>query len=255
MKSIPLIAVKPLSSVRVLSYRITLVALIWLVTACGSSNDDAENNQSAEIDLHIFAGTVSTPKGIAEPFVSLKSPDGMVSETAVDEFGRFNLTSAQSGDRYLMRANLGNDNYIYSFAFLTGSTGNRQNIHSYTDLVARSWFADQGQNINSVFDSDASIDNFPTDETISAIDTNVQAIVSDVLQVYSLENISLSTADYDATDTGVDRFLNENPVIIKDNRATIVVNDPNTNLQATAVDRVRLNTSFCLLYTSPSPRD
>lgn len=192
----------------------------------------------------MLAGTVSTPTGIAEPFVTLKSPDGIISETSIDELGRFSLNSAQPGDRYLMRADLGNDNYIYSFAFLPESTGNRQNIHSYTDLVARTWFADQGLNINSVYDSSAGIDNFPSRETIRAIDTNVQAIVSDVLQVYSLENVSLFTADYNAIDTGIDRFLNENPVIIKDNRATIVVNDPNTNLQATAVDRVRLNTSF-----------
>lgn len=231
---------------RAIRSTVIVLTVAWHLTACnGSHNDDS--NLIEEPAAPLFAGTVSTPKGIAEPVVTLKAPDGTRVETPVDASGRFSLTSDQSGvrqgDQYLMRVDLGNDNYIYSFAYLPALT-NRQNIHSYTDLVARSWFADQGQDIHSVFASAADIDNFPAIETISAIDTNVQAIVSDVLQVYGLENTNLSSADYEATDTGIDRFLNENPVIIRGNRATIIVNDPNTNLQATAVDHVRLNTSF-----------
>lgn len=237
------------SSIRLISGTAVLLASAGIVSACGGgSGNENETDNISSVALPVFAGTVSTPKGIAEQLVTFKSPEGIVSEAPVDESGRFQLPSAQSGtqsgDRYLMRADLGNGNYIYSFAYLSASSNNRQNIHSYTDLVARTWFADQGQNINSVFASSSGIENFPTREIISAIDTNVQAIVSDVLQVYGLEDVVLSTAEYDATDTGIDRFLNENPVIIKDNRATIVVNDPNTNLQATAVDRVRLNTTF-----------
>lgn len=237
------------SSIRLISGTAVLLASVGIVTACGGgSGNENEIGNISNVALPVFAGTVSTPKGIAEPLVTFKSPDGMISEAPVDESGQFQLPGAlsgtQSGDRYLMRADLGNGNYIYSFAYLSDSSNNRQNIHSYTDLVARTWFADQGQNIDSVFASGAGIENFPAREIISAIDINVQAIVSDVLQVYGLEDVVLSTAEYEATDTGIDRFLNENPVIIKDNRATIVVNDPNTNLQATAVDRVRLNTTF-----------
>ena len=160
-------------------------------------------------------------------------------------------------DRYLMRADLGNGEYLYSIAHLPAAQANRQNIHSYTDLVARTWFADQGLNINSVFDSNAGIDNFPSKALTDNIDSQIQSIISDVASVYGLADISLSTADYDASDTGIDRFLDENPVIIQNSRATIIVNDPLTNLQSIAVNRVPLQTTFSEIDVTPpeQPQD
>jgi len=219
-----------------------------LLSACGGGGD----NSAAVNQLPpAFSGTISTPRGIAEPIIELRSPEGELKEVPVDELGQFSLEDIQTGARYLMRANLGNNNFLYSIAHLSEVTANRQNIHSYTDLVARTWFADQGLNINSVFTSAASIENFPSSETISGIDANIQAIVSDALEVYGLTDVSLSSAAYTAIDTGIDRFLNENPVIIRNNRATIIVNDPQTNLQAVAVNRVALQTTFGEIDTIP----
>ena len=219
-----------------------------LLSACGGGGD----NSAAVSQLPpAFSGTISTPRGIAEPIIELRSPEGELKEVPVDELGQFSLDDIQIGARYLMRANLGNNNFLYSIAHLSEVTANRQNIHSYTDLVARTWFADQGLNINSVFTSAASIENFPSSETISGIDANIQAIVSDALEVYGLTDVSLSSAAYAAIDTGIDRFLNENPVIIRNNRATIIVNDPQTNLQAVAVNRVALQTTFGEIDTIP----
>ena len=219
-----------------------------LLSACGGGGD---NSATVSQPLPAFSGTISTPRGIAEPIIELRSPEGELKEVPVDELGQFSLEDIQTGARYLMRANLGNNNFLYSIAHLSEVTANRQNIHSYTDLVARTWFADQGLNINSVFTSAASIENFPSSETISGIDANIQAIVSDALEVYGLTDVSLSSAAYAAIDTGIDRFLNENPVIIRNNRATIIVNDPQTNLQAVAVNRVALQTTFGEIDTIP----
>ena len=225
--------------------------LLVLVSVCLVSACDSSDSSSVIADAPLFSGTISTPRGIAQRSISLKSPDGNFSEAAVDEFGNFIPQPAATGDRFLMRADLGNDNFLYSIAHLTDETENRQNIHSYTDLVARTWFADLGLDINSVFASRAGIDNFPDVDGINTIDANIQAIVSDVLQVYGLSDVSLSNSAYEKNDTGIDRFLNENPVIIRDNRATIIVNDPLTNLQATAVNRVQLNTSFGVTDITP----
>lgn len=227
---------------------LVFVFSVCFVSACDSSGS---GNDNIVADIPLFAGTISTPRGIAQRSIELKSPDGSVSEATVDELGGFIPETAAIGDRFLMRADLGNGNFLYSIAHLTEETSNRQNIHSYTDLVARTWFADLGLDINSVFASRAGIDNFPTREAIDTTDANIQAIVSDVLQVYGLSDVSLSSSAYEKTDTGIDRFLNENPVIIRDNRATIIVNDPLTNLQATAVNRVPLNTSFGEIDITP----
>ncbi len=230
---------------RLLQALVPTACALTLISACNGSSDGITSGSAAaeSTEPAFFSGTVSTPRGITEQVISLKSPDGSISQTAVDELGRFTIETT-TADRYLLRADLGNDNYLYSVAHLTDPVANRKNIHSYTDLVARTWFADLGLDIDSVFASSAGIENFPDEQTISLIDTNVQAIVSDVMQAYGLADASLATDDFAANDTGVDRFLNENPVIIRDNRATIIVNDPMTNLQATAVDRVRLITSF-----------
>ena len=104
------------------------------------------------------------------PEVFLKNPAGERFSAEIDESGRFQLPEAMTDDRYLMRADLGNGEYLYSIAHLSAAQANRQNVHSYTDLVARSWFADQGLNINSVFDSNAGIDNFPSETLTDTID-------------------------------------------------------------------------------------
>ena len=223
-----------------------LTGTLALLAGCGG-----DGSSDSAIPLPAFSGTISTPRGVAEQIIELKSPDGDLEELSIDELGQFSLENIQTGERYLMRASLGNNNFLYSFAFLANDTANIQNIHSYTDLVARTWFADQGLDINFEFSSASSIENFPSSETISTIDANVQSIVSDALEVYGLADISLSNASYTAVDTGIDRFLNENPVIIRNNRATIIVNDPQTNLQAVAVNRVALQTTFGEPDTTP----
>ena len=225
---------------------IAVTSAVLLILAGCDSNDN-----SASSSLPAFSGTVSTTKGIATATVEMKTPDGTILDAVVDDSGQYSLDQVTTNDGYLMRVSLGNGNYLYSIAHIDDVTANRQNIHSYTDLVARTWFADQRRNIDSVFASSAGIENFPTAEVINTIDANVQAIVSDVLEVYGLSGTNLSTASYQAIDTGVDRFLNENPVIIKNNRATIIVNDPQTNLQTVAVNRVALQTTFGENDTTP----
>ncbi len=231
--------------------RIALIfftAFFFAVTAsCGGDS----GNGSSRTVVPLFAGTVSISSGIAEQVVTFKNPAGELFTAAINDRGGFTLPSASQDDRYLMRIDLGNSNYLYSIAHLPLVNGNRQNIHSYTDLVARTWFADLGLDINSVFASGAGIDNFPGADEIATIAANIQAIVSDVLEVYGLTDVTLSSADYEATDTGIDRFLNENPVIIKNNRATIIVNDPQTNMQSIAVNRVALQTTFGETDTTP----
>jgi len=219
-----------------------------ILSGCGSTSDSDSIVTSTP---PAFSGTISTSRGIAEQLIELKASDGELKEVSVDELGQYSLADIQPGTSYLMRASLGNNNFMYSIAHLSEASGNRQNIHSYTDLVARTWFADQGLDINFVFTSDNSIENFPASETIDAIDANVQAIVSDALEVYGLADVSLSRDAYEADDTGIDRFLNENPVIIRNNRATIIVNDLQTNLQSVAVNRVELQTTFGETDTTP----
>ena len=225
----------------------TLPLIIAFLTVAACSSDDSQINVEPE---PLFAGTVSTPQ-LAEQTVFLKSPTGEITTVGIDAEGVFTVPDAMTDDQYLMRVDLGNDNYLYSIAHLLEQEGNRQNIHSYTDLTARTWFADQQLDINSVFTSAAGIDNFPPVESVNSIDTNLQAVVSSVLEVYGLESVNLSNANYLASDTGIDRFLNENPVIIKGTRATIIVNDPQTNIQSIAVNQVALQTTFSDIDITP----
>jgi len=222
------------------------LAKILFVSAAlyGCDGNNSSNNSGTGLLPGItdatFSGTVSTTQALAENTVYLKTPQGAVQSLELDETGQFSLSDGTLSDRYLMRVDLGNNNYLYSIAHLTLETGNRQNIHSYSDLTARSWFADQGQDIDFIFSNDASIENFPEADEYLSIDSNIQSIVSDVLQVYGLTEVNLSSASYEATDIGIDRFLNENQVVIRGLRATILVNDPQTNMQSVAVNQVAL---------------
>jgi len=228
------------------SLKLQHLAKILFVSAALYACDGNNNNNNSGTSLlpgitdSTFSGTVSTTQALAENTVYLKTPQGAVQSLDLDETGQFSLNDDALSDRYLMRVDLGNNNYLYSIAHLTLETGNRQNIHSYSDLTVRSWFADQGQDIDFIFSNDAGIENFPEADEYLSIDSNIQSIVSDVLQVYGLTEVNLSSASYEATDIGIDRFLNENQVVIRGLRATILVNDPQTNMQSVAVNQVAL---------------
>jgi len=218
---------------RLLASTLLLCTTLYGCNGDSGGDTDLTNTDSLVPANAAFSGTVSTAKGLAEPTVFLKTPQGETQSVELDNTGQFFLPEGAADESYLMRANLGNGNFLYSIAHLSLESGNRQNIHSYTDLAARSWFADQGQDINFAFTNGAGIENFPEAEEFQMADVN------------------LSSASYEASDTGVDRFLNENKVIIDNNRATIVVNDPQTFMQATAVNQVALQTTFGVTDTSP----
>jgi len=227
--------------IRQLFLAVLLVAVIT-ITACDGDNNNVGHNSGTTTAT--LTGTVSTDKPLAVAEVAIRSLNGNTYNVPINEDGTYAFDAPLQDNRYLLRVDLGNDDFLYAVSHFDSSTTNIQNIHSYSDLVARTWFTDLNLQVKSVFSGNGGFDVLPSAEPLNALEANVQAIVSEVMLKYALSDISLFNSQFLANGTGMDRFLTENPVFIDNRTATIIFNDPITNLQTVAVDRVPLLTTF-----------
>ncbi len=230
------------------------LAIIVLATvglnACGGGGDGVDDGGGGIIGTGYIQGTVGSERMLAESGVSIKAAGGERTIATIGNDGRFAETAVIGDSPYLMRVDLGNGNYRYSIGHKVGD-GTKQNIHSYTDATARNWFAQNGQNIDSVFDSEAPLSNMPTAVQYADAFNALTNIVGPVTQDYNLAGVDLATVDFTANDTGVDAFLNQNPVIINNGQITIIINDPNSNTQSIATDNLSLGTDLLAADTTP----
>jgi len=213
---------------------------VFTLTACEGGNNNGSNNSATTT----LTGTVSTDKPLAVAEVAIRTLSGATYSVPIDDNGSYSFATPLQDNRYMLRVDLGNDDFLYAVSHFDSSSINIQNIHSYSDLVARTWFTDLSLTAESVFEGNGGFDVLPSDEPLQALEANVQAIVSDVMLKYDLSDVSLFNSEFQASGTGMDRFLTENPVFIDNGAATIIFNDPITNLQTVAVDRVPLLTTF-----------
>ena len=120
-----------------------------------------------------------------------------------------------------------------------------QNVHAYSDLAIRNWFATQGLDIEAAFSSAGPIANLPSASDIAAIDAQILSLLRESLSAYGLSGTNLSTVSFDSDDLGVDRFLDRNPALININGSvTIIVTEPNDDTQAIVSAGLPINTDL-----------
>jgi len=234
---------------RLLRGTLTAVVLGAALVSCGGGGDG--NGDSGELigTGVMLRGTVSTNRVLANNSVDVKASTGEVTNIAVGENGRF--ASRVMGDGpFLMRVDLGNADFLYGLGF-TGTTGEvDQNIHSYTDAVVRNLLANNGQDADSVFEQVASMTGITNKSQVDEVTASMLGIVGLVLDEYGVDGVDLQTASFDANDTGVDRFLDNNPVLINNGQITIIINDPTTNTQSVAASDIDLATDLTAADTA-----
>ena len=193
-----------------------------LLASCGGgdSGDSGAQGSGGIIGTGVrLEGTASSPTQFASNDIEVKSQTGEKSLAPIGNRGRFQLAQLNGSGPYLLRASTANNEFLYSIGYPQADGTLAQNIHSYTDAAARNWFASNGLDIDSAFIGEAPIEQLPPQATLQRISNSLESIVSNALAEYNLPNIDLSTVSFEADDSGVDLFLDSNPVII--NNGTI----------------------------------
>ncbi|MFK8078998.1 MAG: fibronectin type III domain-containing protein [Granulosicoccus sp.] len=182
-----------------------------------------------------FKGTVSERKQLASLDIEIRAQSGERFTALISVDGQYSVESASGSGPWLLRSNLGNNEYRYGIAYASGIA----NVHSYTDVVLRSWFLKEHglDDLDTAFDADGQISVFPNAEQFFDLAENYFALVDLVLQNYNLSGSQLLNEEFRADGSGIDRYLNLNPVLIDGRRVTLIRTDPDNNTQtATTID-------------------
>lgn len=226
----------PMNNPRLRCRRLLGIAVVSvLLASCegGSGSGDANSGGAGTtggggiIGTGIrLEGTASSVRRFASNNVEIKARSGEKASAEIGATGRFQTSMVGGEGPFLLRADMGNNEYLYSIGHKNADGTLTQNIHSYTDVAARNWFASNGMDIDAAFTGNVPILELPNALTATSIINGFLAIVSDVLFEYDIPDTNLATVSYDANNTGVDFFLRNNPVLINNGAITILVTDP-----------------------------
>lgn len=220
---------------------IAIATLTAVLSACSSGGNDDGGIIGTGIMLD---GTTSSTRTYASNDIEIKARSGERSTAAIANTGRFSATEVKGDGPYLLRADLGNGDYLYGIGHDDGTGSVRRNIHSYTDAAVRNWFATNGLDVDGAFAGTQAITSLPTEAEIDGILNSLFAIVAAVLGDYNLSETNLATTSYDANDTGVDLYLDSNPVLVNNGNITIIVTDQDTLTLTQASTNVPLTTDL-----------
>lgn len=224
----------------------TLAATV-LLSACGGGSDGGApslidiGNEGGIIGTGV-EGTVTTKRVFAQSDVQIKSQSGEVVSAAIADNGRFSATDLAGTGPYLMRVDLGNDNSYFAIAH--GTENITQNIHAFSDVAIRNWFATNGADVESAFNSSGAIAQLPTAAQINEINASIRSLIESSLETYGLGGVDLQTVSFDADNTGIDRFLDRNTVLVTNGSITIIIQDDGTDTIGTVSNDLPINTDL-----------
>ena len=204
---------------------------VLLVFSTGCTLQDPEHDESGTIGTGIiFRGTVSEPIQLANNQVQIRAQSGERSTATIAPDGQYVADSVAGSGPWVLRSDLGNGSFRYSIAYSSGIA----NVHSYTDVVIRSWFLQQYglSDLSAAFDAAEALPAYPTAAQFSAQAQQYEELVGLVLVDYNLTGPELFNDEFRTDNSGIDRFLDLNPVVVDGRQATFVRTDPGNNTQS-----------------------
>lgn len=246
-----------------------LLFTILLMTACGGGGDGGSSDPGTGGELigTGMHGTAATGEAIANASIRIKSQSGVVVTTTTNAQGKFESpevkeanASTQRGP-YLLQIDQGDGEYLYSIAHVMNaetidadSAEITINIHPFTDLIVRNWFAQNNVDIDAAIIGTDAIDELPTAAQIASISDEFLNIVTRVLgENGASTEADLLAEEFDADQTGFDQFLDNSQVIINNNTINVVINQPNivNGIQNNIILDVSLDYDFTTVNDSP----
>ncbi|ASJ71959.1 fibronectin type III domain-containing protein [Granulosicoccus antarcticus] len=209
-----------------------LLLLLAMASLVGC-NFEEPSDESGVVGTGItFRGTISEQQQLADNEIEIRAQSGERTTAIIGNDGQYSAEGALGSGPWLIRSSLGNDNYHYGVAYPEAIA----HIHSYTDVVLRSWFLGRYDisDIDAAFESADTLPELPSADQFTDLAGLYLRLVEFVLEDYGLTGKQLLSEPFRADDTGVDLFLDLNPVFVDENggrQITIVITDPASKIQ------------------------
>ena len=231
------------------------LATLLILSGCGSSGSGEPVAKTGPLNGEIdgtgtyltpieFTGKAAIGAALAGQNVKVKTLSGLSVSTTTNSNGDFKTPAIDkelkaSQRSYLLSVTTPDNKNLFSIAFRSRSTtlnnDNDQvfvNIHPFTDLMIRYWFAQEGLDINQIMDADSAINRLPSIEEFSALSDQFLALLENALSANSVQETQINSgADLLSAPFSIgdafDQFLDNTQVTIVNGRATITAQDPN----------------------------
>lgn len=218
----------------------TLLLVSSLAGCDGGGDGDPDESPIPVISGTGITGAVPSGVQLANRQIQVRSFDGVRSTSEIGSDGKYTV-DANGNEPFMLKVDLGNGEAHYAVTYANDPV---QNVHSYSDLAARNWFGAQGLNIDTAFESSDDLQIASGNSELTLLKSSISNLVKPSLEEYGLGGTNLSTVNFIANKIGVDDFLNRNPVIINNGNITIIVTQPDTNLQTAVTSNLNLATDL-----------
>lgn len=212
-----------------------VLAALFLLSACSSEPDDDDGVIGTGV---VLRGTASENKQFASNTLDVRAQSGERSNGQIGSDGQYSIASVTGAGPWLLRSNLGNNEYRFGIAH--GATV--AHVHSYTDATLRNWFLrEQGvSDLNIVFEDSTSTVRFPTEQEFTSDALQLFDFVALAIDSYQLTPSQLLNESFRADDTGIDSFLDNNPLVLDNQSITILLTDPVSLTQSRSTASIQL---------------
>jgi len=237
-----IIAAKCSATSRSLILRLLVLSSLLAITlglgACSSSDPDDVIIGTGIV----LKGTASENRQFANNEVDVRAQSGEASVGIIAQDGQYLADKVTGTGPWLVRSDLGNNEYRFGIAFGRDVA----HIHSYTDITLRNWFLREHsvQDINSVFEDENNELEFPTKQVFQTLALQLLAYIDLAIESYELEPQQLLNDEFRADNTGIDLFLDRNPVVLSNQTIEILLTDPTTETQSVNQPGLTLGDEF-----------
>lgn len=211
-----------------------LIVSTSLLVGCGrGGKDNSSSNKTSNSTGISLSGTAATGAPIASAIITLKDKNGSLKTAVTGTDGKYSFDITGMAAPFLLKVPLGQSS-LYGAATSSGTV----NIHPFTDLIIRNWYADQGSDVDSAFESAGDLPSPPTADDIASRETAVRNILSTWMQQEGVDasSFNLITSSFDADKSGFDEVLEYTEVDINAaGLVTVSCTDPATGIGNTMV--------------------
>jgi len=196
--------------------------LLACVLALSSCSGSSENGEEGGIVGTGIIGVASEPRSLASNAVEIKAFSGERFSAELDSDKRYRVADLKGEGPWVVRTTLDVNDYHYSIAYEKTIT----NINSYSDVVLRNWFARANLDIDASFAGVQAFAALPSQNEFLATADSLFALVGLVLDSYGVLGSQILSGNFLADDTGIDDFIDKNPVIVDGEFISILLTDP-----------------------------
>ncbi len=227
-----------------------ILSFITLLSACGGGGggggDEAPQPQPQPQSV-LLSGMVSANQPISDAVVTARGVNGELVEATTDSSGQYSMDVADLSGPYLLKVTVGNQT-LYGIAFKEGVA----NINALSNLVVANFFSTQNEELESVFSSNRSLNNAPSENQIAEINAAFQNLLVTVLQQYQINQaFNFLFSNFSTNLEQVIALLQQLVVNIDGNALNLYVVDASTNLNFNIIVDGSLNSDFTETDTTP----